>query len=409
MTRSLVVLALLLSAVSLHAQCGGERWPVKVAADPDAGLIVTTRMPASIATLRSFPSLRPLPQDRRLGPIETTIYSVTATLTEYKLDDDGDYSLILSDDVGRTMVAAIPSPTCLTGSRFASEIVAARTAFEARFHATSEYQRAMVPIEIRGVGFFDFLHGQRGMAPYGLALHPVIYLSFYPIVTPPPPPQHSARRRAVTPRGRTPVCQLPSLTLTASKTSTCSGEAVTLSWQASEAAARVTIDGLGSSLPSSGSMNVVPFTSSAYSGHATTSCGMGDETVAVVTIQAAMSASLTGPSSLQRGSTGYLSCFLSGASSWTLSSALRNAIYPSSGSGSGSFTSTYTASSAGVDTVTLNGGGGQCGSVLRTLTINITEPQSFGLSCCDGTRSPTCFSCSSKQGCCSGHKGVCGC
>jgi hypothetical protein len=31
------------------------------------------------------------------------------------------------------------------------------------------------------------------------------------------------------------------------------------------------------------------------------------------------------------------------------------------------------------------------------------------LRCCDGTLSPTCTSCANKQGCCSGHKGVCGC
>jgi hypothetical protein len=38
-----------------------------------------------------------------------------------------------------------------------------------------------------------------------------------------------------------------------------------------------------------------------------------------------------------------------------------------------------------------------------------TPPPSSGLLCCDGTRSPSCFNCASKQGCCSSHKGVCGC
>ncbi|MEA2465728.1 MAG: hypothetical protein QOJ98_3475 [Acidobacteriota bacterium] len=409
MTRSLAVLfAPFLFAASLHAQCGGERWPVKIATDPDAGAVVAAPITTTISTLHSFPPMRPLPQDRRVPPIETTTYSVTATLTEYKVDLDGDYHLILSDDLGRTVVARIPSPACLNGSRFATQIAGARRAFEARFVPTSEFQRAMVPIEVRGVGFFAFLHGQRGMAPNGIELHPVTYLTFSPLFIPAPPPPRSGRRRAITPRGGVPLCRIPTLTLSASRSSACSGESIVLTWQASDTAARVTIDGVGS-FPSSGSTTVAATASSAWSGHATTSCGIGSEAVAVVAIQSAPSASLAGPSSLQRGSSASLSCFLSGTSSWTLSSALRNPIFPSSGSGSGAFSSTYTASSAGFDTVTLAAGGGQCGSVMRTLNISISEPQSFGLRCCDGTHSPTCFNCAKKQGCCSSHGGVCGC
>jgi hypothetical protein len=409
MTRWLATLAVsLLFDAALHAQCSGERGPVKVGTDPDVALVATTPIPTTIATLRSFPSMRPLPQDRRVGPIETTMYSVTATLTEYRLDADGDYHLVLSDELGRTVVARIPSPTCVNGSRFATQIAAARRAFETRFQAVPELRTAMVPVEVRGVGFFDFLHGQRGMAPNGVELHPVTYLTFNPIFLP-APPQRPGRRRAVSPRGGAPACGVPTLTLTASKANSCSREPVVLTWRASDAAARVTIDGIGSALPSSGTMTVAPSASSAYSGHATTSCGSSDEAVAVVTIQTALSGSLTGPSSLQRGSTASLSCFLSGTASWTLSSSLRNSIYPSSGFGSGPFSTTYTASSAGTDTVTLSAAGGQCGSVLRTINITIAQPQSFGLLCCDGTRSPTCFSCSNQRGCCSSHGGVCGC
>jgi hypothetical protein len=412
MTRRLAAsLAPFLFAASLHAQCGGERWPVKVATDPDAAAVSAAPITATIATLRTFPPMRPLPQDRRVAPIETTTYSVIATLTEYKVDVDGDYHLVLSDDLGRTVVARLPSPACLSGSRFATQIAAARRAFEARFIPTAEFQRAMVPVEVHGVGFFAFLHGQRGMAPNGVELHPVTYLSFNPLFLPTPPPQRSGRRRAMSPRGGVPACRIPTLTLSASKSSACSGDSIVLTWQASDPAARVTIDGVGF-FPSSGTTTVSATASSAWSGHATTSCGSGTEAVAVVTIQSAPAASLSGPSSLQRGSSASLSCFLSGTSSWTLSSALRNAISPSSGFGSGSFSSTYTATSSGFDTVTLAAGGGQCGSVMRTLNISITDPippPSFGLRCCDNTRSPTCFSCADKRGCCSGHGGVCGC
>ena len=33
-------------------------------------------------------------------------------------------------------------------------------------------------VRITGVGFFDYLHGQRGVAPNGIELHPVLDVEF---------------------------------------------------------------------------------------------------------------------------------------------------------------------------------------------------------------------------------------
>jgi len=396
-------------AFTLGADCVGPRWPVKVARDPDAELINTALLPTSIAALRAFPTSRPLPQDRRLKPVETTTYALTATLVEYRLDEDGNHHLVLSDETGRTVIARIPAPACVNGSRFAAEIAGARQVFEARFHADAVLRQTATAVEIRGIGFFEYFGDQRGMAPNAIELHPVTFLSFTPLVAPVPPPARPARRRAVTPAPVTPVCHVPALTMSTTKTSACSGESVTLNWQASDPAARVTIDGIGSALPATGSTTVSSAVSSAWSGHATNSCGTGSEAVVVITIQAPASISLFGPATLQRGNSATLSFFLSTTLSWTLTSSLRNPISPSFGTGSGNLSSTYTATSTGTDTVSLGATGGACGSLLRTINISVTEPQNAGLLCCDGTRSPTCFSCSNKQGCCSGHRGVCGC
>jgi hypothetical protein len=413
MTRWIVAFATsFLFAASLNADCSGARSPVRNAIDSDAALISASPMTTSIDTLRKFPPTRPLPQERRVKPIETTTYAVTATLTEYRRDENGDYHLVLSDEQGRTIGAVIPSAACVTGSRFTTQIAFARRTFESRFQATTAVQAAMVPIEVHGTGFFDFFSGERGAAPNGIALHPVTFLSFNPLFLPEPPAGRSGRRRAVAPGPVTPACSLPTLTLTPSKKGACAGESVVLTWQASDAAARVTIDGVGSSLPSSGSTTVSVSANTAYSGHATNACGSGNEAVAIVTLEAAATASLSGPASIQRGNIAPLSCFISGASSWALSSSLRNSIAPSIGTGTGNFSSSYTATNSGTDTVTLTASGGPCGSIMRMLTINVTvptPPPASGLACCDGTRSPTCFSCSDKRGCCSGHGGVCGC
>ena len=33
-------------------------------------------------------------------------------------------------------------------------------------------------VRITGVGFFDYIHGQRGVAPHGIELHPVLDMEF---------------------------------------------------------------------------------------------------------------------------------------------------------------------------------------------------------------------------------------
>lgn len=404
--RFVFALLSLVATLSVRAQCSGVRWPVKVASDVDAQSISPVVIPTTIAFLRTIPAVRPLPQDSRVAPVEKTMYSVTATLIEYRVAENGDAELVLSDQAGRTLFAVIPSAACANGSRFATDITAARRLFDTRLPgATTTWTRARRAVEIRGVAFFDFLVGQRGIAPNGVTLHPVTFLTFTPLA-PPPPPQPVGRRRAVAPSLT--VCRLPSLTLTASKAAACAQEPVTLTWQASDPNARVTIDSAGGTLPASGSTTVSSAFSAAYSGRATNACGTGAEAIVVVPLTAQGSISLNGPASLQRGNKGMLSLFLSNTSSWSLSSALRNSMSPSSGSTSGSITSSYDASSTGNDTVTLTANG-TCGSLTRTIRIFVSEPANLGLRCCDGTRSSTCFSCSDKRGCCSGHKGVCGC
>jgi hypothetical protein len=402
-----MLLALVLTATNAHAQCGVERWPVKTATDADAVAISTVVMPTTIAHLHGLPAPRPLPQERRIEPVETTNYSVAATLVEYRLAEDSSYQLVLADEAGRTMLAQIPSMPCSGGSRLAIEINAARLTFESRFPPSSTFRTVRVPVEVRGIGFFDFVRGQRGMASNGISLYPATSLNFN-LFNPPRAP-YDGRRRVVGHPGEA-RCKAPSLTLTASKTNACSGESVVLTWQASDPQATVAIYGIGALLPSSGSTTVGSTGSTVYSGRATTSCGSGAEAVAMVTIQRSASASLNGPASVQRGSTASLSWMTSGTTTWTLTSSLRNSVTPSSGNGAGSFSGTYTATNSGTDNVTLTGTGGPCGSVSRQITIVVNAPSGGGnLLCCDGTRSPSCTSCSDQRGCCSSHRGVCSC
>jgi hypothetical protein len=405
-TVAVFVCVVLLARVTFAA-CPVERGPVKSGTDAQALDVRGFSIPATIASLHSIPKPpRPLPHDGRIAPLETTIHAVQATLVAYRLTPQGEIQLVLSDEERRTIVATIPSLQCAAGSQFLTGITSARSVFERSYRATEEFTEVRRGVEVQGVGFFDYLQSQRGLAPNGLSLYPVTAINLRPFPPPkaPPPP---GRRRAVG-SGGTRGCTRPTMSLAVSRGSVCAGDSVTIAWTASDPAARVTIDGIGVALPATGTRTVTTNAVAVYSGRATTSCGDSDEALALVTLTPGASASLTGPSSVTSGRTATLSVFMSAASSWHLSSSLANSISPSTGTASG--TATYNANRTGNDTVTLTTTGGACGNLMRTLNISVGDPPTTGgLQCCDGTRSPSCFSCSNKQGCCSSHGGVCGC
>lgn len=174
---------------------GTERWAYKTGTDPEAaGIDVTTTTPTTVAMLVSLPA----PSDpdaltSRAAPVELTFYQVSATLTAYKLEADGDYHLVLDDGAGQTMIAEIPDPDFLTGGAWDQQIAAARAAFNAHFGDSMAQlklyappvdggllmvTKVSVPVTVRGVGFFDRLHGQTGVAPNGVELHPVLAIAF---------------------------------------------------------------------------------------------------------------------------------------------------------------------------------------------------------------------------------------
>jgi hypothetical protein len=63
------------------------------------------------------------------------------------------------------MIAEAPSPACTTHA----------TAYRRRQMANARKAvRICGKARVTGVAFFDFLHGQTGVAPNGIELHPVL-------------------------------------------------------------------------------------------------------------------------------------------------------------------------------------------------------------------------------------------
>jgi hypothetical protein len=166
--------------------CGVERWAVKTGTDSTVGSVNLTPQNTTIADLRARTAPSPIPASTRAAPTETTTFKLTnATLVSYKLEGDSDIHLVLSEGAtacasgGICMIAEIPDSSCVgAGSPFAAGAAAARATFASSYTATSTFQSANVPVTIIGVGMFDFLHGQTGVAPNGIELHPVLGICF---------------------------------------------------------------------------------------------------------------------------------------------------------------------------------------------------------------------------------------
>jgi len=163
----------------LQTKCGEERWAVKTGTDRDAFLVSLQAEDAQLSELVTFPRPSVLPHMRRVGRHETQVYRLSGvTLVKYKRESDGDYHLVLSDGL-QTMIAEIPQFDCVgSSSPFAPGIRNARARFDSRFDPIDRFQYARIPVALEGVGFFDFLHDQAGVAPNGFELHPVLDLCF---------------------------------------------------------------------------------------------------------------------------------------------------------------------------------------------------------------------------------------
>ncbi|HEY8694274.1 MAG TPA: hypothetical protein VIR57_16215 [Chloroflexota bacterium] len=199
---------------AVHTACGTERWSIKTLGDLDVGKVafnspVTTTVldlrnqdpqkqapPATSATL---------PANNRLDPVELTVYTVTAMLVGAKVEADNDVHLVIADpsSPSETMIAEFPKRECAQthDTVLLDRMDAARSAVLAAVPPLVQ-RMAMggaVPAEaidpqtgrarlnpmtgkaqITGVGFFDRLHGQDGVAPNGIELHPVLDFNILP-------------------------------------------------------------------------------------------------------------------------------------------------------------------------------------------------------------------------------------
>ena len=187
-----VAIALLIAAqAATHLNCGVERRAVKTLADVDAATIIRLPAPSTIGELRALPPPAPWTGGLPRQPDETRVVTVEARIVAYKVEADNDLHVVLADPAAvsadgahwrvsvDSLIAEFPHPDC-AGKGYRAEFAAARRALAVVLRGlpkpsprVTHLPAARAPrVLVTGVVFWDKVHGQLGVAPSGVELHP---------------------------------------------------------------------------------------------------------------------------------------------------------------------------------------------------------------------------------------------
>jgi hypothetical protein len=213
---------------------GKERWTIKTGTDPDARRVGTEPAPGANAagivhtTVDEMIELErpegmtdvrkdnPAFKTKRAEPVEFVIWQLSADITAIKKEGDGDLHLVLRTDSGETMVAESPTPHApfvtdespwldamkevrdaiaeQFGAKLAGAVLQSTAQGAAMFRAPATHPQGNAalfealqpfktkvdptPAVVTGVGFFDRVHDQMGVAKNGIELHPILAIKF---------------------------------------------------------------------------------------------------------------------------------------------------------------------------------------------------------------------------------------
>jgi hypothetical protein len=170
------------------SSCGVERWHVKTMSDPYASQVNRNVQLVTVDTLihAAVPSGLSASSDNvRFAPWELQAVRVRGTIVGWKTETDNDYHIVIADmtNPSETMIIEPPSSACSGAcqSGYGSLYQSARAAFVTCLGTPPSSFTApgkTVVADITGVPMFDLLHGQTGVAPNGIEIHPVMSVAF---------------------------------------------------------------------------------------------------------------------------------------------------------------------------------------------------------------------------------------
>lgn len=159
--------------------CGVERWFVKTLSDTDASSVNLSNVTSmSIRDLNGFAAHCSDLPERRSFAEEFRVFEVVGRITYVAHEDDRDYHIAIEDpsSPGASVVAELADTVC-AGAVVSPYLATLRTAeamFETLRAGRSESSLVGTMVRVRGVGFYDFNHGQHGRSQNCIELHPII-------------------------------------------------------------------------------------------------------------------------------------------------------------------------------------------------------------------------------------------
>jgi hypothetical protein len=151
---------------------------VKTLSDPDADRVNLEQFtPTTITLLNALPPHCSNLPDRRTFAEEFRTYEIAGRVTLARLEEDRDYHIAVVDPAAanQTMIVETVDPRCqgAVSSPHIAILTRARSMFDALIGSRPASLVGQV-VRVRGVGFFDFDHGQTGRSRSCFELHPII-------------------------------------------------------------------------------------------------------------------------------------------------------------------------------------------------------------------------------------------
>jgi len=155
---------------------------VKTLADPDASTVnVSAVTPISIQDLNALPSHCEAGPDRRTYPEEFRVYEISGRVIFVAHEDDRDYHIVLQDpsDTTSSVVTEMADTTCssVAMSPHLATLRSVEGMFASVLNGASPISLVGSTVRIRGVGFYDFDHAQRGRSKNCIELHPIVFIA----------------------------------------------------------------------------------------------------------------------------------------------------------------------------------------------------------------------------------------
>jgi hypothetical protein len=159
--------------------CGGvNRWDVKTLTDKDASSVKRKVLYTTIPDLIKLDPGKSIGLKTPRFGIEFNTYEINCKIKYWIREDDGDLHLVLVDvnDSTKTMIGEIPNLSCDSIAVKTNKNNKNFVATEQEFlkYALKKHMVKDGVYRVKGIGFFDKKHGQTGLAPNGIEIHPIL-------------------------------------------------------------------------------------------------------------------------------------------------------------------------------------------------------------------------------------------